>query len=470
MKNLINRIKSFWGFGSGEELSDRGPFFGYGELGGIGQYDPLGDGWQRNMFPDLMNADRVAVCYACIMLYARALSQCHPQHMVRGADGGDTRQTKSPEAKILRDPNHYETWPQFITGVVTDMMFKGEAMAIKVFDDRGNVSALHRIPRGNWSINVEPETRTIFYGVNAWELFHTPDYLVPQSHIIHWRTHSPRHPLMGESPIRAAAMAMGITVALNKSQLAFFTEMSRPSGVLSTESMLTKDQTRQLREAFAEQSKSWQQGGTPILSSGLKFQPVNISQSDSELIEQQKLSALDICRVFGVPAALLSDSSGTMGGTESMISLWLSIGLGSLIENIERTLDRAFDFDLSNHIQLSTDPLLRVDFAKRIDGWNRAVQAGIVAPNEVRLKEGFSPMEGGSELVMQRQMTPLNILTDLARADLENKIAKNEEIAQSKDPEPAPPPPDPEKEVSPEQLKAATIIYLNKKRAANDDT
>jgi HK97 family phage portal protein len=465
---LLERAKSFFGIGTGVvhgEGSYRGPFMGMGEGGGWHQYDPLGDGWQRALHAP--GKGGVAIVYACVMLYCRAVSQCTAHHLIRGDDGGDVKSATSPASRILRYPNEYEHWSGFVYNVVAGLLFDGEVLCLKVRDDRNAVTALHRVPRGNWSIHIDPDTKAIFYGVNSAETFNSPDMLVPAREVVHFRMHTPRHPLIGESPVKAAAMAIGINVALNASQLAFFSQMNRPSGVMSTDLALTSAQMKQLREAFNEQSKAWNSGGMPILSNGLKFQPVNITQADSQLIEQQKLSAVDVARVFGVPMALLAEHSGPMGGTEALVSSWLSVGLGSVLENVERTLDRAFDLPANEHIQLDPAPLLRVDFAGRIEGYTKAVQGGIMSPAEVRSKEGLPTMPGSDQLYMQRQMTSLEMLGELAAAELKAKTTPP--------PVPAPPPAqepppkvddEPAKNIDVDITKALVVSLFDSKRKA----
>lgn len=457
----LERVKAFFLGGdtcAATEASWRGPFYGLGELGTAFPIEPLAEGWQRGLTVDYQGARSVAIVYACVMLYCRAISQCLPKHLKRGADGGDVLQATSPAAAVLRYPNSYETWTQFVFQVVACLLFDGEALALKVRDARGQVVELHRIPRRNWSIHVEPESRAIFYGVNESELYQAPAMLAPARDVVHFRQHCPRHPLIGESPIKAAALAAGVTVALSKSQLAFFTQLSRPSGILSTEQTLTKDQMAQLRAAFAEQSKAWQQGGTPILSNGLKWQGVNVTQADSQLIEQQRLSGVDVARVFGVPMALLAESAGAQAGTEALISSWLSVGLGSVIENIERSLDRAFDLGPAEFVQLDPGPLLRVDFAGRIEGYVKAVQGGVMTPNEARGNEGLPRVEGGDSAYLQRQMTAIDVLGKLAAAELANASAPQptEPVLLEADPVP---------EADPEKAKAVVINLFHHKRA-----
>lgn len=419
MAGLLTRLKGLFGRAEGSYT----PAFGMSELGNWWQLNELdGTGWQRNLAVPAGSARNVAMVYACVMLYARAISQCASKHMLDDDKDGAKASTTSPASRVLRYPNDYETWAQFVYNVVAEMLFEGESLALKVRDDRNAVVALHRLSRREWTLHIEPETREVFYGINQPDMYAAPQMLVPMREVVHFRQHCPRHPLVGESPVKAAAMAVGITVALNASQLFFFSQMNRPSGVLTTDEKLTKDQIQQLREAFNAQSKLWAQGGTPILASGLKWQGLNITQADSQLVEQQKLSGLDIMRVFGVPSALLAESTGPMSGTEALISHWLSVGLGSVIESLERSLDRAFDLPASQHIQLDPTPLLRVDFAARIEGLVKGVQGGLLTPNEARKREGFGEVQGGNEAFLQRQMTPVSLLNQLNAADLASKL------------------------------------------------
>jgi HK97 family phage portal protein len=458
-KLLPARVKSWLGM----EGANRGMPWAWGEFGG-GPFSFLAEqGFQRNLDLPSGGARNVSAVYACAMLSARAISQCKPMHLVRQADGSYEQSTTSPASRILRIPNDYETWTQLIFNTCASMLFEGEALWLAVRDDRYAIVAVHRVPRGAWSIHVDPDTRQIFYSITASDVSPQPDYLVPARDVCHFRQHTPRHPLIGESPIKAAAMAIGISVALNSSQLAFFNAMNRPSGVLTTDATLTADQMKQLRLTFNEQSKLWAQGGMPILSSGLKFQPMGVAQSDSQLIEQQKMSTADIARVFGVPVALISDTSGPQGGTEAMISHWLSIGLGSLIESIERSLDRLFNFGPGEGIELDPAPLLRVDFSGRIDGLVKAVQGGLLTPDEARSKEGYGKIDGGDQAYLQRQMTPMSQLLELNAADLKAKL---EPPAPAPAPEPAAEPePEPEKQADPEVAKALVAQIIKKAKA-----
>jgi HK97 family phage portal protein len=230
--------------------------------------------------------------------------------------------------------------------------------------------------------------------------------------------------LIGESPIKAAALAIGINVALSQSQAAFFSQMRRPSGILSTDQVLSAVQMKQLREAFDEQSRVWAKGGMPILGNGLKFQQLSIDSQDAQLVEAQRMSLEDICRVFGVPPPLVGDlSHATLNNSETLIQHFLSMSLGSYLEHIERSMDRLFGLGHNEYVELDTSALLRTDFAGRVDGLTKAIQGGLMTPTEARLREGLSPISGGDTAYLQRQMTPLDKIGDLLQAEIDAKNA-----------------------------------------------
>jgi HK97 family phage portal protein len=422
----FSRMKSLFGF----EGASRGPFNGMGELGGMYALGPLEDGWQRNLEVNGFGARHVPGVYACVMIIARSISQCYPLHM-QMSESGITKRTKGTSAyRVLRSPNTYQTGPEFLLNLIAMTLFDGEAFALCTRDERGEIDSLHLLPRGTCSPRVVEGTREVFYSVGSSPL--APggvDFIAPARDVLHLKFHTPRHPLIGESPIRAAALAIGINVALSQNQAAFFSRMSRPSGVISTDQVLTREQMGQLRAAWQDQAKGLAAGGIPILSGGLKWQPLSVDSQDAQLVQAQQMSLEDICRVFGVPPPLVGDlSHATLNNSETLVRHFLSMSLGSYLELTERAFDRLFGVPDGQYIEFDTTALLRTDFQGRIDGLTKAVQGGLFTPDEARALEGLSPIEGGGTAYLQRQMTPIDKIGDLLEA----------EAAAKKAPEPAP--------------------------------
>lgn len=429
-------------------------------------YDiPFGDGWERGLrlMAGPIDGRGVPAAFACVMSFARAISQATPAHKRVSSSGKHEVVETSPAARLLRYPNAYQTFEQFIFNIIAAHGFDGEALALITRDDRGAPAELHPIPRRAWQPYVTPRSGAVFYyvGESSNGLYPERLELVPARDVIHFRQYTPRHPLVGETALAAAALATGVNVALSASQAAFFSNMSRPAGVLSTDQALNRDQMTRLRTAFKEQAAGMSQGELPILANGLKFQQLAISSVDAQLIESQRMSIEEIARTMGVPLPVIGVLQGaTYNNVEQLINHWLAVSLGSLLESVERALDRAFALPRSEYVELDTNALLRSDLAARIDALTKGIQGGLYAPDEARELEGLNPTNGGGEPYLQQQMTPLSRLAKIADKAAEPTPA----------PRPAPAPaPTPananEKAFNPER--AAELLRARLERRAN---
>ena len=93
-----------------------------------------------------------------------------------------------------------------------------------------------------------------------------------------------------------------------------------------------------------------------------------------------------------------------------MLSFWLASGLGFALNHIEQAFDKLFSLagEPIEFCKLDTAALLRSDRKDRIESLARAVQAGILSPNEARNQEGFDDVPFGFEPRAQMQMVPLS--------------------------------------------------------------
>lgn len=423
---MANRVINAFKALMGAEGSWRGSFNGIGELGNSFTLDPLEDGWSRNLNVDKHQAKNVPAVYASVMLIARAISQCYPTH-VKVKNGKYEKITTSAAHRVLKTPNSYQETPSFLLNLIATALFEGEAFCIVTRNDRQEVSSINLLPPNTCSPLVDDETKSIFYSVGSNPLAQGgADYIVPARDVMHLRFHTPRHPLIGESPIKAAALAININVALNKSQAAFFNQMSRPSGVITYEGtqdrpFLDAKQMESLKQAWANASQQMNQGKVPILGANMKFQPMGINSQDAQLVEAQNMSIADIGRVFGVPSPLINDlANATLNNSESLMRSFLSMSLGSYIEHIERQFDRLFNLNNDERIELDTKALLRTDFNGRIDGLSKAVQGGVMTPNEARAMESLGEIDGGDTAFLQKQMIPIDEIKELLAREREN--------------------------------------------------
>jgi hypothetical protein len=180
--------------------------------------------------------------------------------------------------------------------------------------------------------------------------------------------------------------------------------------VLSTDLVLSREEVQQIRDRWLEQSKGLHQGGTPILTAGLKVQPWATPAKDAQLAELSKLSAERICWAFGIPLQLLGLATTPATSTETLMQFWLATGLGFCLNHVEQAFDRLFDLkgEPEDYTEFDTAALLRSAWKDRIEALARGVQSGVFAPNEARNMEGFDSVPYGDEPRTQAQVVPLS--------------------------------------------------------------
>src|SRR5215471_4744482 len=359
---------------------------------------------------------RSAMVEACISAYAQTVAMCPGDHWRLNTKGGRDRIKNSALSRILRYPNEYQTPSDFMLNITRSLYANGNAYALALRNDRYEVTELHMM-NPDISRPRLVSTGDIFYqlagnDVIEYQLGKEP-LLVPQRDVLHIRLHTRQQhplPLIGESPILAALDDIGVGNAIAQQQLKFYMNEARPSAVLSTDLVLDKDQVQALRDRWNDQAKGLAQGGTPILTAGLKVQPWSIGGRDSSIADVMKLSKENIALAFRIPLQILGLGGTSYGSTELLMQSWIASGLGFALNHIEDAFGLLFQLDgqPDEYVEFDTAALLRSAFSVRIEALARGVQGGIFSPNEAREQEGLDHVKFGDEPRLQQQVVPLS--------------------------------------------------------------
>lgn len=377
-------------------------------------YDPIPAGWN-------------SVVYACVMLYARTISQLPGFHRHIKADDGVESITTSALSRILLKPNAYQTQSHFMTNMIVALLAEGNAYAFAIRNDRQEIASLHQLASNSCKAYYGPPDPQngflgeVFYSVGGNPLLHfekDPAFakgeriMVPQREILHiCGPSSPEDPMNGTSPMVAGGIPVAVSAGAGAHFARYYQNMSRPSGVLSTDEVLTPEQVAELRKRWLEQTTGANIGSTPILTAGLKWASQALNVQELQIAESSKLATADIARLFGVPLALINEMGGaTFNNVEQLIIMWLRQGLGYYINHVELAYDQVFGIEKtqSEFTEFDMDFLLRPDFKTRIEGLARGITGGLYAPNEGRKKEGLPRKTGGDMPRVQQQQVPLD--------------------------------------------------------------
>jgi HK97 family phage portal protein len=380
--------------------------------------------WQEGYNP-IYATTCSAMVEACVSAYAQTVAMCPGDHWRLNSRGGRDRVTNSALARILRHPNSYQSISDFMLNLVRSLYLTGNAYALALRNSRYEISELH-LMNPQMSYPRLAETGEIFYWMAGNDVLAKrmdEEFLVvPMRDVLHIRLHVEKRrfpvPLVGESPIISAYGDIGVSEAIAKQQTQFYLNEARPSAVISTDLVLDKDQVQALRDRWNEQSKGLYQGGTPILTAGLKVQPWAIAGKDAATADILKLSNEHIALAFRVPLQILGLGGATYGSTELLMQSWIAMGLGFCLNHVEEAFGVVFDLkgQPDEYVEFDTAALLRSAFKDRIEALARGVQTGIFAPNEARNLEGLPDAPFGDEPRVQQQVVPLSSAEEIPPA------------------------------------------------------
>jgi HK97 family phage portal protein len=377
--------------------------------------------WQTGLSPS--GGERSAVVSRCIAAYSETISSLSPAtHWRRNDRGGRTRVENSALSRVLRTPNSYETSACFMLNLVHSLYSEGNAFALALRSERFEITELHLMdPRQSSPFvvrNADDNDAELFYrlGGNSVvdHMFDDKQLIVPARDVLHVRLHDSQRrprPLWGETPLVAAMQDVALGSALGQRQIQFLLNQSRPSAVLSTDLVLGRDEVQQIRDRWLEQSKGLHQGGTPILTAGLKVMPWTTPARDAQLAELAKISHEQICFAFRVPLQLLGiGGAAPFSSTETLMQHWLASGLGFALNLTEQSFDKLFGLrgEPAEFTEFDTGALLRSAQKDRIEALARGVQGGIFSPNEARAAEDLDAVPYGDEPRVQAQVIPLS--------------------------------------------------------------
>lgn len=384
--------------------------------------DTFPGAWQQNQEP--VDRDTILsfhAVFACVTLIASDIAKLRFK-LLKRADSGIWRETESPAfSPVLRKPNQYQNQIQFREYWMMSKLASGNVYLLKERDSRGVVVRL-QILNPEY---VQPLVSTdgeVFYRLKRDQLpAIEEEVIVPAREIIHDRMNCIGHPLVGVSPLSACAMAAQQGMAIQRNQSKFFGNNSMPSGILTTPGNISSDAAANIREAWQRNYGGDNYGRVAVLGNDLKFQPMVMTATDAQLIEQLKLTAEIVCSVFHVPMYMVDLGPPPPYNNEDKYLGYYSRALQIHIESMEASLDDGLGLDgRSMGVELDTKALLRMDTATRYKAASDAIGGGWMSPNEARISEDLEPVEGGDSPYLQQQNYSL---AALAKRDADDPFA-----------------------------------------------
>lgn len=362
--------------------------------------------WQSNVTVDQTAVTANWAVFSCATLIANDIAKMPARVLQFDA----TQKIWLPTAHrpVLRKPNRYQTWPDFIRSWVFSLLFHGNTYVLKERTAEGFVGAMYVLD----PCRVRPlvaEDGSVYYQLSADNLSSIEESrVVPATEIMHDRINTIFHPLVGVSPIFACGVAAMQALAIQENSAKFFQNMSRPSGMLTAPGAISNDTASRVKELFESNFSGENIGRLFVAGDGLEYEAMTISAEDAQLIEQLKFTGEMSCATFHVPPYKLGlGAMPTVNNTASLNQQYYDQCLHPICDSIEYRLDEGLELRFPHETRFDTSELLRMDPATRYDAHSKAIGGGWLAPNEARRSEDMPPVDGGDTPYMQEQNWPL---------------------------------------------------------------
>jgi HK97 family phage portal protein len=339
------------------------------------------------------NASKLSAVYACVRLLSEqpASLQCN---VVRTKDGKREDLTGGSIHSLLHAPNKFMNSFSFTEMMNARVQLRGDAIAVIIFDFKGEPTELIPINPGCWRLKIL--NREPFYVIDDNEMDIHGTFMYWE--IIHFKNIS-LNGYTGLSTISAAREAIGLGLASEHFGADFFGKGGNLKGTLETEGTMDDKQ-------FAAWKKRWDTyyGGpvgdhtTPILEYGMKYKPIGVAPNDAQFIETRVFQIQEIARFFNVPPTFLAElSRGTFSNGEQLDLQFVKYTLRPLLKRQEveleaKLVNRKDRGTIS--IKYNMDSLLRADMKTRAAYEQTLVSTGIMTRNEARTIELLPPLEG----------------------------------------------------------------------------
>lgn len=348
--------------------------------------------------------------WACVNLIAGTIGSL--PLMVYRRDGDVRRVARDHPLyyRLHESPNFHQTAMDFWEFIAAGIELQGNSFARIDRRDSGDIVAL--TPVRPDAVTVKREGGRLVY---RWSIDGKPERH-DEDDVLHIR--GPLGDAMGgASALSVCRAAFASARAAESAARSTFDNGMRPSGVLSTDPSitLTKDQRQEFDELLADRFQGAINAGRPmLLDRGMTWQQINMTPEDAQMLESRKFSGEEICRIFGVPPAMVGygDKSSNWGtGKEVDVLGFQKLTLRKRLKRIEQALMKqlltARDRLDGVTIEFNMDGLLRGDSEGRSKFYDAMTRIGAMTINEVRALENLPPVPGGDQPRMQMQNVPI---------------------------------------------------------------
>lgn len=330
---------------------------------------------------------------AAVNKIARMIARLPIRTYEADATGQRTTVLDHPVPRVLAKPHPKLSTYMLVEAMLSDVALFGNSTTVIMQNSNGEPTELWPMPWPQVEVHGKAEPQAYSFHGNRGG----PTLTFDADRVIHLRFWSPNQsvsPLIGTSPVEPLRRTLLNEDGATRWVSAMFNNAGRPSGAVSTDQKLTRDQMTLVREELETTY-----GGADnafkiaILNAGLKWDPISFTAVDTEMVALRKLNREEVAAAYDIPPPMLQilDKATFSNVTEQHRNLyqdtlapWIALVEGGFQTQLlaSRYPDLRVEFDLNEVLQGA--PSERAAFYQVARRW--------LSPNAIRAKENEPPI------------------------------------------------------------------------------
>lgn len=347
------------------------------------------------------SAIRCSTVYACIRLYAETIAAL-PIGIYKKSDKGIEKANDHPLYPVLaEEANTFMSAFTLKEVAIWHVLLTGNFYQFPIWKGGRLVSMIPLLPE---QVEVSKGESGLVYKIR---LESGKEILANPQDVIH--VPGPGfNGITGFTPIRLAREAIGLALATERHGSELFKNGANLSGVIKTPAVLTETQVGQVAESFKKKFAGAKNShSVAVLGGGSEWQQVGMNNEDAQFLETRKFQVAEIARIYNTPPHMIGDlERATNNNIEHQSIDFVRFKLLPWLRRIELEYNRKLFRGTDYYCRFNVDGLLRGDFASRMEGHSKALNAGFVTANEVRAMEELGPRDGADDLRVPLNTAP----------------------------------------------------------------
>lgn len=302
--------------------------------------------------------------------------------------------------EILLRPSATQTWGDLIEISQTHLDLTGRAFWHLVTAGSGERVVGIQPLNPDWVGKAVYEKDKI--NLRGWEINSgSSRRVLPAADVVLFRYPDPVDPTGGVSPVRAVAMSADMDTYSRAYAASHLRNHAQPTGILTTEAELTRDQAALLAEGWKDAHQGTDK--IQVLGKGATFQTLSAHIKDLEFLNLARVSRDQILAAYHIPASrigLVEDSSRANGEESDRVysSLCLEPRLKRYEEQITQRVLPRIGLDPTRY-SFEFDPVDVADKDFQRIAAEAAFAKGAITMDEYRDRIGFEPEASGNGAV-----------------------------------------------------------------------